>query len=239
MPNKSITVPHPGTSKDDYERMVRIWAAYTGLQPNDPYVLITAHIYGLYEQMNNLSGNNEVLASIAQLTDRLNQLESPGNAHSGLDPQASKTLAGIAKQLASLEKRLNKIDEATPTWEAIQTQIILILQGTAILIRRQKDEAKNQAAAPSPPGVAESSNLRQAINQSGYKFVPTHAQKFGGWFNSFISDLSARYFLNLLGILIGCGLFGVCAGLGMQYAQSNHFFDKPTATPNTSPANKK
>jgi hypothetical protein len=37
----------PTPDDDEYARMIRFWAAHTGLEDNDPYVITTAHFYGL------------------------------------------------------------------------------------------------------------------------------------------------------------------------------------------------
>ena len=138
-------VPLPNMSEEsrrEFQQITQIWSAYTGLPPDDPYVVATAHTYGLYDQILKIvrqaatkeAGSTK--ETLGHILDRLDRLEGmtmalqsssvslSGSATAGRSDKSSEhqllALKGLAVTIKLLEdiRKLQTMVTVTPSMTA-------------------------------------------------------------------------------------------------------------------------
>jgi hypothetical protein len=251
-------VPLPDSP--EFSNVVNKWAALTGIDKNDPICITTAHIYGLYEIL--LTSQNTVTGDLHSVEQRLfgiddelgkiyQRLERIDESLIGLEGKEVQAVSGdrgkninVLKLFQDISDRLTALEKSNLTLELHKKHVYLIMKGIVILNRTiQQDTNKVSAPTSTIPNIdqkieAESAKLSGSMAKSGYKVVPfNRSKKLVRWLQLFISDIDARTLINSLALIIGLALMGAAIGVGMQYAQSNKWFDgKPTnPVPSSSP----
>jgi hypothetical protein len=151
-------VPAPGSSGDDrraFELMQITWAAYLNLPPDDPYVVNTAHIYGLYDRILHMVASRptqEISANPPILPEVLNQIEH--------------RLDRIEKKLGSAPLQIGgQVGGRYKSWAEFEKHMALTLHAIALLIRMTEDKNKAQftPVVPNSSEPVEGQYLKSAV----------------------------------------------------------------------------
>jgi hypothetical protein len=192
-----------------------------------------------------LFGIDDELGKIYQRLERIDEslIGLKGKEVQAFSGDRGKNI-NVLKLFQDISDRLTALEKSNLTLELHKKHVYLIMKGIVILNRTiQQDTNKVSAPTSTIPNIdqkieAESAKLSGSMAKSGYKVVPfNRSKKLVRWLQLFISDIDARTLINSLALIIGLALMGAAIGVGMQYAQSNKWFDgKPTnPVPSSSP----
>jgi hypothetical protein len=232
-------LPMPSEEDDvRYRQLLRSWATYTGLKENDPYIQITAHIYGLCVQVNQHEATTSSILN--RLDDRLNeidrrlaQIEAQSNPTGEIDPNILQILGEISDKLNSAQEHPFLKTVKDPSYDLHKGHILMILRALRILVAMVEKLTKTTNMVPPVGSVeqdlsVETKDLNNTIVATGYRFKPfSRGKKILDWVKFACHDVDGKWLLKWGALVIALPATGFAVGLGQNYAQANHWFAKP------------